>query len=98
MKTKLNISGNDAQYAIAAQTTTERTMNYVTNVAAKIEAEFKKERNEFCKITLADLLAMDIEETPMIFGEYIHQKGLMAIVGTSDTGKSLLARTWVSNY
>lgn len=84
--------GNDAPSAITTQTKTERIMNYVSDVAAKIEAEFKKERNGFCKITLADLLAMDIEETPMIFGEYIHQKGLMAIVGTSDTGKSLLAR------
>lgn len=89
---ELNFSGMGVQGTNATQTRTEKTMNYVTNVASKIKAEIEKERNEFCKTTLADLLAMDIEETPMIFGEYIHQKGLMAIVGTSDTGKSLLAR------
>ena len=45
MKTKLNFSGNDAPSAIAAQTTTERTMNYISNVSSPIADAIEKEMN-----------------------------------------------------
>lgn len=95
MEKNFNNCGMGAPGANATQLVSvngSTTTKFVTNVTARIENEFKQEENTFCGTTLFDLLNMEIEETPMIFGDYILKEGLMAIVGSSDVGKSLLAR------
>lgn len=87
----------------ATQELSEMNKKYVTNVSSNIvdvmsrEFEKSKPKKKFGSTTAWDLLQLGIKEIPTLFGKYIPQKGIAAIVGSSDVGKSQFARELVAD-
>lgn len=101
---KNNINcGMGAPGANATQSYTEIGKKYSTNVSSDIvdaisrEFEKSKPKKKFGSTTAWDLLQLGIKEMPALFGKYIPQKGIAAIVGSSDVGKSQFARELVAD-
>lgn len=101
---KNNINcGLGAPGANATQSFSEIGKKYSTNVSSDIvdaisrEFEKSKPKKKFGSTTAWDLLQLGIKEMPALFGKYIPQKGIAAIVGSSDVGKSQFARELVAD-
>lgn len=101
---KNNINcGMGAPSANATQKLSEIGKKYSTNVSSDIidaisrEFEKSKPKKKFGSTTGWDLLQLGIKEIPTLFGKYIPQKGIAAIVGSSDVGKSQFARELVAD-
>ncbi len=100
---EVNLSGLGAPGANTTQTFTEIGKEYSTNVSSAIadaissEFEKSKPKKKFGSTTAWDLLKFGIKEMPTLFGKYIPQKGIAAIVGSSDVGKSQFARELVAD-